>query len=178
MESKLVVLKGMPHGPTKPRLRRQTMQENWDWFSRWIWEEEAPDKEPPPCYVALAGGEQREGAQDLPAIQRYAAPQVQDVYHWARRDRASFRVFSGILGLVAADESLSPGDHGLEPERLSEVATLVAGQLAKQGHHKLVVYTVPAEENPTVLISVGCLQAAAGIVGKVTVEHRELEDSN
>jgi dipeptidyl aminopeptidase/acylaminoacyl peptidase len=178
VETKLVVYKGMPHGITKPRLRRQAMQENLDWFNRWIWGEEPEAEEAPPCYVVLGSGAQREDEGELAAIQRFTAVHVQDVYHWARRDHAAFRIFSGAVGLIDASDLVFPGDHALQPEGLSEMAARVAEQLQAQGVHKLVVYTTKAKEHPEVLIGVGCLQAAAGIAGDVTVEHRETDEKN
>ena len=43
-----------------------------------------------------------------------------------------------------------PGDV-----RISEMAVRVAGQRAEQGHRSIVVYTAPAQEDPTALISFG-----------------------
>lgn len=39
----MVVYKGMPHGPTKPKLRRAIMQHNLAWFNHYIWDDPAPD---------------------------------------------------------------------------------------------------------------------------------------
>jgi hypothetical protein len=40
----------------------------------------------------------------------------------------------------------------------------------------LVVYTGKTEEQPDALIYLGCLQVAAGAVGDVAIEHREISD--
>jgi dipeptidyl aminopeptidase/acylaminoacyl peptidase len=40
--SKLVVYKGFGHGITKPKEQRAVMEHNYEWFSRWIWGEDAP----------------------------------------------------------------------------------------------------------------------------------------
>ena len=49
VETKLVVYKGQSHGLGKPRLNRQAMQENLDWFNRWIWGEEPEPDAGPSC---------------------------------------------------------------------------------------------------------------------------------
>ena len=176
VETRLVVYKDMPHGITRPRLNRQVMQENLDWFNRWIWDKEPETKAASSCYVSLCCAETREDEGDLPAIERYTASRVHDVYHWARRDGVDFRIFSGQLGLLRASDPVPRYDHRLQPGEVSEMAARVAGQLEKQGMRKLVVYTGKTEEHPESLIYLGCLHVAAGAVGNVTVEHREIAD--
>ncbi|MBL8292065.1 MAG: S9 family peptidase [Bryobacterales bacterium] len=39
----MVVYKGMPHGPTTPKLRRAIMQHNLAWFNHYIWGDPLPD---------------------------------------------------------------------------------------------------------------------------------------
>jgi len=56
------------------------------------------------------------------------------------------------------------------------LAARVAGQLEEQGLRNLVVYTGKTEEHPESLIYLGCLHVAAGAVGNVTVEHREIAE--
>jgi hypothetical protein len=176
VEVKLVVYKDMPHGITKPRLNRQVVQENLDWFNRWIWDEEPEAQAAPPCYVAFCSAEKREDEGDLPAIERYTASRIHDVYHWARRDGVGFCIFSGRFGLLRPSDPIPWYDHALQPEEVSAMAVQVAGQIREQGWHKLVVYTGKTEERPDELIYLGCLQVAAGTVGDVTVEHREISN--
>ena len=178
VEVKLVVYKDMPHGITKPRLNRQVIQENWDWFNRWIWGEEPAAREKAPCYVALDLGEQCPDEADLPAIERYRAEHVEDVRQWARRDRAEWRLFSARLGLLQAEDPVPPYEHRLRGEEVSAMAGRLAEQIRAQGLRKLVLYTEDAEKEPAVLIYLGCLQVAAGMVGEVTVEHRKLADES
>jgi dipeptidyl aminopeptidase/acylaminoacyl peptidase len=178
VETKLVIYKGMPHGITKPRLNRQVMQENLDWFNRWIWDEEPEAKPSPPCYVSLCCAEKREDESDLPAVERYTASRVHDVYHWARRDSANFRILSGQFGLLRASDSIPWYDHLLQPEEVSEMAARVAEQIKEQDLRKLVIYTGETAKHPQELIYLGCLQVAAGMVGDVTVEHREVSDKD
>lgn len=173
VESRLVVYKGMPHGITKPRLSRQVMQENLDWFNRWIWGEDPEEEPAPPCYIVPAGDERRPDEALLPARERFAAPAVEDVYHWARRDRADFRLFSGQLGLLGVEAPVPPGEHELSSALVSSLAARLAEQIEEEGWTNLVFYTAKAEEHPEVLVYLGCLQVAAGVVGGVTVEHRE-----
>jgi len=176
VETKLVVYKSMPHGITKPCLNRQVMQENLDWFNRWIWDDELEAKDAPPCYIALCSAKKRQNEGDLSAIERYTASRIHDVYHWARRDSADFCIFSGRFGLLRASEPIPWYDHKLQPEEVSEMAMRVAKQLKEQGQRKLVVYTGKTEKQPETLIYVGCLQVAAGIAGDVTIEHQEISD--
>jgi len=44
---KMVVYKGFGHGITKPKQQRSLMEQNYEWFSEWIWGEkpEPPSKE-------------------------------------------------------------------------------------------------------------------------------------
>jgi dipeptidyl aminopeptidase/acylaminoacyl peptidase len=173
VQSKLVVYKGMPHGITKPRLNRQVMQENLDWFNRWLWGEVPETKAETPCYVVL-GGEQRADGAGLPAIEHYTAPQVRDVQRRARRDGAGFAILSSRLGLLAeADPAPAEADEW-RGEDASTVAVRLAGQIQERTLKKLVLYTPPIGEQPQALIALGCLQVAAGMVGGVVVEHVEV----
>jgi dipeptidyl aminopeptidase/acylaminoacyl peptidase len=176
VETRLVVYKDMPHGITKPRLNRQGMQENLAWFNRWIWGEEAQAGAALLCYVALSSVEMRPDERDLPAIDRYTAPRVHEVYHWARRDGADFRIFSGRFGLLRACDPIPWYDHELRADEVSELAARVAGQLKEQELRRLVLYTGETAEQPWALIHLGCLQVAAGTVGDVTVEHRQVSE--
>ena len=36
---KMVVYKGFGHGIDKPKQQRAVMEENFDWFSKWVWGE-------------------------------------------------------------------------------------------------------------------------------------------
>lgn len=159
IEAKLVVYKGMPHGITKPRLNRQVAEENLNWFNRWIWGEEPEGEPAPPCYIAIASSDK--------AI---------EVSHWARRDSAHFRVFSGQDGLLAELVTDSGEGYDLKPEAVSTVAAQIAKQIKEAGWSKLVLYTGTVEKEPSALIYLGCLQVAAGIVSEVTVEHKPLAD--
>ncbi|MGB0383600.1 MAG: prolyl oligopeptidase family serine peptidase [Ardenticatenaceae bacterium] len=173
VETKLVMFPG-GHNPNKPRQSRQIMQENLDWFQRWLWDEEPETEIKKPCYIVLASEEQKEDEEQLPAVQRYSAVPVQDVYHWARRDQANFRIFSAQFGLLRPDESISPDpQHALKAEAVSDMAARIAEQLKEQKLDDLVLYTPKAKKHPEVLIALGCLQVAAGIVGDITIKHRQ-----
>ncbi len=41
--ARMVVYKGFGHGIDKPKEQRHLMEENYDWFSRWVWGEKAPE---------------------------------------------------------------------------------------------------------------------------------------
>ena len=131
-------------------------------------------KTAPPCYVSFCCAEKRPDEGDLPAIERYTASRVHDVYRWARRDSADFRIFSGLFGLLSASDPIPWYDHVLQLEEVPHMAVRVATQLEEQCLHRLVVYTSEVEKDPGLLIYLGCLQVAAGSVGDVTVEHREM----
>jgi hypothetical protein len=172
---RLVTYPGMPHGPNKPRQSRQIMQDNLEWFNRWIWGEEPDRKEAAPCYVVLASGEQREDDSEIAALDRYTVPAIRDVYHRARRDQADYRVFSGQFGLVPPDGAIGPDPQTeIAAAAVSSLAARVAEQIEEQSWTQLVLYASPLDEQPSSLIALGCLQVAAGIVGGVAVEHREI----
>jgi dipeptidyl aminopeptidase/acylaminoacyl peptidase len=174
---RLVTYPGMSHGPTKPRQSRQIMQDNLEWFNRWIWGEEPEPRETKPCYVVLASSEQGQDEGEIAALQRYTATAIQDVYHWARRDRADYRILSGRFGLLPPDGAVGPDEqYAVAAEAVSSLAARLAEQLREQGWKRLVLYTAPLEKQPSLLIALGCVQVAAGIVGGVAVEHCEISD--
>ncbi len=162
VETRLVVYKRMPHGITKPRLNRQVMQENLDWFNRWIWEAQAAPKKDLVCYIALAPVKAEDPGEDSLA----------EVRRQARQDDAEFCIFSGEQGLLRSS-TLPPGEHSLAPEQLSERARQVAGQLTASEIGKMVVFIPEGDEQKAqILLALGCLQAAAGAAGSVRYEQR------
>jgi len=165
VETRLVVYKGMPHGITKPRLSRQAVQENLDWFNKWIWGDAPPESAPEPCYVALAGP----GGEA-------AAASLEDVRSWARRDGAAFRILAPEQGLLTASGPAPAGEAAFTVEGAGALAARLAEQIRALGATRVVVYTAPAEREPGALIAVGCLQIAAGSIGGVSVEHRQVAD--
>lgn len=176
VETRLVVYQGMPHGISRPRLNREVMQENLDWFNRWIWGEQPAEASARACYISLCSKQKQEDAGDLPALQRYTAHRVQDVFHWSRRDAADFRIFSGKFGLLSAKDPVPYYDHLLRPGEVSRMAQKVARQLKEQGLRRLIVYTAPLNDHPAERVYLGCLQVAAGAAGDVTLEHREVSE--
>ncbi|MBN1286343.1 MAG: S9 family peptidase [Anaerolineae bacterium] len=195
VETRLVIYRGMGHGIYRPRLNRRVLQDNLDWFDRWIWGEPVEEeKDVSVCYVALtdvpkidaAAGEdakeKEEAARCAEAEEQSAAARILTVYHWARRDRAEFRVFSGTEGLLRLDDELSERDdsaqdHALDPARVYDIAAKVAEQIKDQKLKKLVVYTREASKHPQVFVYVGALQVAAGIVAdSVSVEHKQIDE--
>ncbi len=176
VEARLIVYPGMPHGTDKPRTQRQIMQSNFDWFNRWIWGEEPTEEEEKIVYAALAGGEKNNSEENLPVVERYLSRRVQDVYHWAKRDGKDFYLFSGGFGLVDQDFPMPPEDLPLLPEDVSRMAIHLTEILRDEAIRRLVFYTPPVSQNPWVLIYLGCLQVAAGLVGNVTIEHVEVDE--
>jgi predicted esterase len=174
---RLVTYPGMPHGPIKPRQSRQIMQDNLEWFNRWIWGEEPERKEAKPCYVVLASETQRPDEGQIAALERYTATAIQDVYHWARRDGADCRILSGQFGLLPPDGAVgSDAQPAIAVEIVSSLAARLADQIREQAWNRLVLYTAPVDKQPSSLFALGCLQVAAGIVGGVAVEHCEISD--
>lgn len=175
---RLVTYPGMPHGPNKPRQSRQIMQDNLEWFNRWIWDEKPGSKEEKPCYVVLASSAQRQDKVEIAAVGRYTAAAIEDVYHWARRDRVDFRILSGQFGLLAPEALIGLDEqHEIAAAGVSALAAQLAGLIREQAWSRLVLYTAPAEKQPSLLIALGCLQVAAGIVGGVVIEHHEVTDA-
>jgi dipeptidyl aminopeptidase/acylaminoacyl peptidase len=154
VEVKLVTYPGMAHGPTRPRQRRQIMQDNYDWFNRFIFGEMVDIVIKRPLYLALASEEKA---------------QHDDVRQWARVDDAEFRLFSHQHGVCeTADE---------EPEMTAEQVAPLAHKLAEQLQalevEEITLYTEEVEKRPSGLIALGCLQIAAGIVGNIIIKHEE-----
>lgn len=159
VETRLVVYKGQPHGIGKPRLNRHVLQDNLDWFNRWVWGEETPPAPARPCYVAPA----------------CSADLLAHVYRAARRDDAALLVFAGSEGLVAppAPEAVLP--QALDPEDAAAVVQRVAQQLREHPWRKLVYFARKDQDDPQLQLYHGCLLLAAGTVGNVHVERR-IED--
>ena len=129
------------------------------------------------CYIVLAGMGQRQDVDEVAAVERYAAEAVQDVLNWARRDQAAFRLLSGEQGLLPPEKLVGLTDQNeIVAAAVPELAARLAEQLREQGWNRLVLYTAKVEKQPSLLIALGCLQVAAGIVGGVVVEHHELPD--
>ena len=176
VETKLLIYKDMPHGTTRPRLQRQIMQSNYDWFNRWIFGKETPEDMEPPCYLALSNTTMLKDPETLAAIRRFSGAAVQDVYHWSRRDRTRFLIFSARFGLVEEDFPMPQEESALFPEDVSRMAVYLAGQLRDFGIRKVVFFTPQLKENPWVRIYLGCLQVAAGMLGNIELEHKEVNE--
>lgn len=176
VEVRLLTYPGQPHGIRAPRLNRQLMQSNYDWFNRFLWGEALPAEAVPVTYVALCSGAQKQDPGEMPAIQRYLAWWTLDVYDMARRDKADFCILSGEYGLLRADDPIQCYHHQLSAEEVSPMAAQVAEKIKAWGLKKLVVFTPEVSKVPAVLFYVACMQVAAGIVGDVSVEHREITE--
>jgi hypothetical protein len=174
VEARLVTYPGMPHGINQPRRNRQVMEDNLKWFNRFIWGEEEAETTEKTCYIVLPAEEltvQAEGnAEEI------LSTPIQDVYHWARRDRVDFRILSAENGLFANDSPRYSEKTHLLPENVSSMAIRIAAQVKEQGFRKLVLFTPEIKKNSFALIYLGCLQVSAGILGNVTVEYREIQD--
>ena len=178
VEVKLLVYKNMPHGTNRPRLQRQIMQSNLDWFNHWIFGEDLPAEPEQPCYLALSNTTSDKDEEILPALQRFSGAVVQDVYHWSRRDQARFLIFSARFGLIEEDFPMPLEETALLPEDVSRMGVHLAGQIRDFGIKKIVFFTPQLKENPWVRFYLGCLQVAAGLLGDIELEHKEIKEED
>jgi hypothetical protein len=176
VEARLLVYPGMRHSSDKPRTQRQIMQSNFDWFNKWIWGEEKAEESGKTAYVTLVEGISRKDESVLPAIQRYQGTHVQEVSRHAWRDDAIFYIFSGEFGLIDADFSVPAEERPLAVEDLPAMALSITGLLRDENVQRVVLFTPAADKNPWVLLYLACLQAAAGLIGKVKIEHVEFAE--
>ncbi len=70
----------------------------------------------PTCYISLCCAAKRQDERDLSAIERYTAARVHDVYRWARRDGADFRISSGKFGLLRPSDPIPSYDGHISKE--------------------------------------------------------------
>ncbi len=179
VQVRLVTYPGMRHGPTKPRVCRQIMQENLNWFNRWIWEEPLEKGSQQTCYVALSGVSMPVQAErmnsDLSSdetLEDEPPAYIRDVMHQARRDDAEFCLFSPQDGLIRAVDMALQQQDGLVPEKVLERARQVADQLLAEKIRQLVVFIPEGKLEEAPLFALGCLYLAAGIAGDVKLEQR------
>lgn len=159
VEARLVVYKGMGHGPgNSPRFCRHIMEDNDAWFRRWIWNEPpSAGTERSRCYAAAPG------------------VSWQEVWDEARRDNVDFRLFGSDFGLLP-DEQMIGETPAISISALSELAQRVGEQLIEQGWQEVVLFTLPLEEDPASRIALGCLQAASGLATECKVVHRKWDE--
>ncbi len=126
VETKLVVYKGMGHGIDKPRLNRQVMEENWNWFSR-LWPEAEPEAGDLPAW--------RTRSSHTAFANRWVTVIVDDVelpsgqpYEYTKLEPPGVGV--GVIGFNAAGEVLLEREyrHGV-----GEVIWQLPGGLADEG---------------------------------------------
>jgi hypothetical protein len=152
---RLVTYPGMPHGPRQPRQSRQIMQDNLDWFNRWIWDE-VKEAEKRPCYVGYGNKQQ-----------------MAELTHRASHDDADCRLFSASHGLVAPDTDLE--DQSGISTTAAALASTIAQQLKTLNCSKLVLYSAAVEKRPSAQTVLGCLHLAAAQIGGLKVVHEEVE---
>ena len=174
VEVKLLVYKGMPHGTDKPRLQRQIMQSNFEWFNHWVFGEELPAEPEQPCYLALSNTSRDKQEETLPALRRFTGAPVQDVYHWSRRDQARFLIFSARFGLIEEDFPMPLDETALLPEDVSRMGVYLAGQIRDFGLKKIVFFTPQIKKNPWLRFYLAALQVAVGMLGEIELEHKEI----
>lgn len=178
VETKLVVYRGVGHMVFRPRLNRQVMQENLNWFNRWLWGEVPEMKPSITCYVALAGFVTGDST-DTEARQNNAKYYLDEVRRLAQRDDVDFCVFSGEEGLSrpvnASPVPLSKDVTGVTAKAVFDLAGQIADQLRADGVSRIVVF-VPEDlkQEPPILIAVGSLQIACGLAGHVRFEMRQV----
>jgi hypothetical protein len=152
---RLVTYPGMPHGPRKPRQSRQIMQDNLDWFNRWIWDE-AKEKAKRPCYIGYG-----------------SKAQLKQLQHWAVRDEAECWALSPDEGLVKLSHAKE--DHVVDMGSIADLADKIGQKLATGNYSKLVLYSAVVEKRPSAQTVLGCLHLAAAQAGGLKVVHEEVE---
>jgi len=152
--ARLVTYPGMGHGPTKPRQSRQIMQDNLEWFNRWMWGEELETAKRP-CYIGYG-----------------SAAQLEELRHWASRDEADCFAFSASDGLIAPENVDKPTDFSLS--EAAKIAAKIAEQLAACNCSKVVLYSEKVGERPLAQTVLGCLHLAAAQAGGLKVMHEEV----
>lgn len=157
VESKLVIYPGMPHGPTKPKQVRHIMNDNYAWFNRHIFGIEAEPAETPPFYIVVPPSDEEKSL-------------VGDVFDLARRDGAIARVFATDGKLI--EDQTSELDE-LPINQIGTIVEEITRQLIDDNIKKIILFSDKAEEQPKALMVLGCIQIAAGSIGKITLEHRE-----
>ncbi|MFZ1396291.1 MAG: S9 family peptidase [Candidatus Promineifilaceae bacterium] len=155
--TRLVTYPGMGHGPTKPRQSRQIMQDNLDWFNRWLWGE-AKVGEKRPCYVGYGSTEQ-----------------LEELRHWANRDEADCFAISTRNGLIATEMADAPTEFSLSDA--AAIAAKIGEQLKSLNCSKVVLYSEKVGERPFTQTVLGCLHLAAAQAGGLKVVHEEVWES-
>ena len=158
VESKLIVYPGMPHGPTNPKQVRHILTDNLNWFNRHIFGLAAEPAAPPTLYIIVPPVDVADAA-------------VSRVLKLSRPDEAIGRFWQNDGQLGEAESVLS---DALTIEQTAAVAQRLAAQLAEMGVRKVVVFTPQTADYPAALTALGCVQIAAGSVGRIEVEHRPL----
>jgi dipeptidyl aminopeptidase/acylaminoacyl peptidase len=153
LESKLVVYSGMPHGPNKPKQSRHIMDDNWNWFNRHIFGT-VPEAESSALYIVIPNSDETKTL-------------FSDAENLAMRDAAQFRVLAsdGSLVAEAPTEELS---YSLND--ISAIVNCLTQELQELAVRKIRVYSDKAEDKNAVLVALGCIEIAAGLIGGISVE--------
>ena len=152
---RLVTYPGMAHGPSKPRQSRQIMQDNLDWFNRWVFGEDTATEKKRPCYLGYGSDEQ-----------------LEELHQWAKRDEAEYRTFSAAGLSETTHSSDEPID--LTPNEIPPLVETLTQQLTTLNCSKICFYSASWEKRPLAQTIFGCLHLAAAQAGGLKVIHEEV----
>ncbi len=159
VKSKLIVYPGMPHGPIKPKQIRHIMNDNFNFFNHYIFGIESEDVESVPLYIVVPAAEENNTL-------------VVDVADLARRDGTNYCILASD-GTLSENVSTTTGEIAIGD--ISVVIGRLIEQLRALGAKKIRVYTDKSEHDNSVLVVLGCIQIAAGYIGKISIEHHQGE---
>lgn len=165
VEQRFVIYPGQPHGIRKPRLNRHIMQENLEWFNRWLWDE-PPTRQPEiRGYIYLPSKSDIETCGgDLPALLG-----CQQAYSDARIENADLRALVYPEGLIDIFEtSVSP--ESLFVSSVLDFAHYLADQIRRKGWTALVLYADQGCGDPHTCFLKAALHLAAGLLDNVKIE--------
>lgn len=110
----------------------------------------------------------------LPAKARYTSGRIDSVRRLASERKVGLRILSGEFCLLHPEEPVPFYDHLLKVDEVAALSAKIASQLREQRIHKLVYFTKPAEDNPSIRPYLATIQRACDRAG-VTLEVRHLD---
>ncbi|MEM7117829.1 MAG: S9 family peptidase [Chloroflexota bacterium] len=135
VETRLVIYPGMGHGPSKPRQSRHIMQDNLDWFNRWIFGETAAESAAKSGYLVLES-ENEESKNKVKQL--------------AHRDDAYFYCLATATGLLTENMGTK-----------ATLANVLKQQITDAELTAVIIYAAIKKENLALL---GALFSAVGAI--------------
>ncbi|MCB2156461.1 YaaA family protein [bacterium] len=99
-------------------------------------------------YITPCCREKSDAPGDIPALERYLSRRIRAVHQHAARAGAEFRIFSGMFGLLRAEDSLPYYDKRLEPTEVPAMVELLAKQLAELDPEKVLYFAPGPDGDP------------------------------